>query len=327
MATPRVAVAVVSWNTRDLLDACLTSLRADHEAGLAEVWVVDNASDDGSAAMVDERHPWVSLLALEENVGYGAAVNQVATRTATPFVAAANSDLRLEPGALAALLAAADADPGAGALAPRLLLPGGTTQHTVHPFPTIGLGLLLSSGLAWRPPIARRLPMEGAWDADTGRRVDWAHGALLVVRRDAWDAVGGFDPEQWLYAEDLDLCWRLARAGWATRYVPEAHVHHAVSAATGSRWDDQERAVRSQRSTYAWLAARQGRRRARAVALAHLAGPAIRAALLGAAARVAPGRYAERAARQRAYAQMHRTGLEPVTRLAAHRRGDAADRC
>lgn len=327
MATPRVAVAVVSWNTRDLLDACLTSLRPDHESGLAEVWVVDNASGDDSAAMVAERHPWATLLALEENVGYGAAVNLVAERTSTAFVAAANSDLRLESGALSALLAAADADTGAGAFAPRLLLPGGATQHTVHPFPTVGLGLLLSTGLAWRPPIARRLPMEGFWDAGAARRVDWAHGALLVVRRAAWDAVGGFDPEQWLYAEDLDLCWRLAQAGWPTRYVPEARVQHAVSAATGTRWDAQERAVRSQRSAYAWLAARRGPRRARAVALAHLAGPATRAALLRAGARVAPGRYAERAARQRGYAEMHRTGLEPADRLAAHRRGDTGDRC
>lgn len=322
-AAPRVALAIVSWNTRELLDACLASLRADHERGTAEVWVVDNASGDGSAAMVAERHPWARLLALEENLGYGPAVNLVAARTSTPFVAPANSDLRLDPGALDALLDAAAHHPRAGALAPRLVLPDGRTQHSVHPFPGIAVGLALSLGLATWPPIARRLPLEGAWDADAGRDVPWAHGALLLVRREAWDAVGGFDAGQWLYAEDLDLCWRLRRAGWTTRYVPEARVHHEVSAATGGRWDAAERAVVSQRSAYAWLVARRGPAYARAVALAHLAGPAARVALLRPAAAVAPGRFGGRLARQRLYARMHRTGLEPVAALAAHRGGEA----
>jgi N-acetylglucosaminyl-diphospho-decaprenol L-rhamnosyltransferase len=320
VSPPAVAVAVVSWNTAELLDRCLAALRADHEAGLAEVWVVDNASTDGSAALVAERHPWVGLEAGTENLGFGAAVNLVAARTRTPFLAAANADVAPEPAALAALLDAAARAPRAGALAPRLLRPDGTTQHAVHPFPTVRTGLLLSSGLARRPAIARRLPLEGFWDPQRERTVDWAHGAFLLLRREAWDAVGGFDPEQWLYAEDLDLCWRLRRAGWTTRYVPAARVAHAVSAATAGRWSDPERAVRTQRSAYAWLLARRGIRATRAVALAHLVGPAVRAALLGAGTRVAPGRWAQRAATQRGYRDMHRTGLEPAAALAAHRR-------
>jgi GT2 family glycosyltransferase len=315
-----VAIAVVSWNTRELLDACLTSLRADHDAGRAEVWVVDNASDDGSAAMVADRHPWARLEALDANVGYGPAVNRVAAQTSTPFVAAANSDLRVAPDAVARIVSGAERSPGAGAFVPRLVLADGSTQHTVHPFPTVATGLLLSTGLVALRPIGRRLPMEGAWDPDVERDVDWAHGAFMVVRREAWDAVGGFDERQWLYAEDLDLCWRLARVGWRTRYLPDARIDHAVSAATASRWDAAERAVRTQRSAYAWMLARRGRARTRAVALAHLAGPAVRARLYALAARAAPGRYAARRDRQRLYAAMHRTGLEPAHELEAHRR-------
>lgn len=319
--TPAAAIAVVSWNTRELLDACLSSLRADHEAGRAEVWVVDNGSTDGSPALVREAHPWVQLLEPGENLGYGPAVNEVAARTRTPFVAAANSDLRFEPGALDALLRAAARRPAAGALAPRLVQPDGRTQHSVHPFPTVRTGLLLSTGLAVRATsIARRLPMEGFWDDAVERNVDWAHGALLLVRRDAWDAVGGFDPAQWFYAEDLDLCWRLGQAGWATRYVPDAVVHHEVSASAGSRWSSTERAVRSQRSAYAWMLERRGPLATRTTALAHLAGPATRAAVLGAAARVA-GRYAGRRDVQRRYVAMHRTGLERAGALRAHRAG------
>ena len=315
-----VAIAVVSWNTANLLDRCLASLRPEHEAGRAEVWVVDNASTDGSAAMVAAKHPWATLDAHGENSGFGAAVNRVAQRTSTPFVAAANADLGFQPGALQALLDTAAAHPEAGAFAPRLIRPDGTTQHSVHPFPTVRTGLLLSSGLARVGRVARALPLEGHWDPAAARTVDWAHGAFLLVRRTAWDAVGGFDPGQWLYAEDLDLSWRLRAAGWSTRYVPGARIAHAVSAATAGRWTAQERAVRSQRSAYAWMLARRGARATRATALAHLAGPAARAVLLGAGARFAPGRWAARAAAQRSYAAMHRTGLEPRADLEDHRR-------
>ncbi|MEJ7894389.1 MAG: glycosyltransferase family 2 protein [Solirubrobacteraceae bacterium] len=315
-----VAIAVVSWNTVALLDRCLASLRAEHEAGRAEVWVVDNASTDDSAALVAERHPWVRLEAARENLGFGPAVNRVAAATATPFLAAANADVALAPGALQALLGAAEAHPHAGAFAPRLLTPNGATQHSVHPFPTVRTGLLLSCGLAGVGPIARALPLEGHWDPRVARDVDWAHGAFLLVRRTAWDEVAGFDPEQWLYAEDLDLAWRLRRAGWATRYVPTARVGHAVSAATAGRWSEHERALRTQRSAYAWMLARRGMPVTRAVALAHFAGPAVRVALFGAAARVALGRWGARAAAQRRYLAMHRTGLEPRAALEAHRR-------
>lgn len=322
---PPVAICVVSWNTRDLLDACLRALRPEHEAGRAEVWVVDNASTDGSAEHVARQHPWVHLRALGQNLGYGPAVNLVAGLTSTPFLVAANSDVRPTPGAIGALLDAAARLPHAAVLAPRLVVPDGRTQHTVHPFPTVRTGLLLSSGLAGRAPFAARLPMEGHWDPAVERDVDWAHGAFLLVRRTAWDRVGGFDPDQWLYAEDLDLCWRMRRAGWRTRYVPAAVVHHEVSAATAGRWDEAARSTRTQRSAYAWIAHRQGLARARAVGAAHLAGPALRWAVRAVAARADARHRAERD-RQRRYVAMHRTAFEPRAVLDAHRRGDTARR-
>jgi len=308
-----VAIAVVSWNTRELLAACLDSLRGDHDAGRASVTVVDNASGDGSADLVADAYPWVRLLRAERNLGYGPAVNRALEDTDSAFVAAANADLRFAPDAITALLDAARRNPRAGAFAPRLVGPDGATQHSVHPFPSLHGGLLLSSGLARLGPIARRLPLEGHLNPALERDVDWAHGALLLVRREAWVQVGGFDPEQWLYAEDLDLCWRLRKAGWRTRYVPSARVDHAISAATASRWDEHERALRTQRAAYAWLLRRRGAAYTRAVALAHLAGPAARARLL---------REGWRRERERHYVAMHRAGLEPRAALERHRRGD-----
>ncbi len=311
-----MTVAVVSWNTRDLLAGALASLHDEVLAGRADVWVVDNASTDGSAALVRDRYPWVKLIASTENLGYGPAVNLVARRTVTPWIAAANADIALAPGALATLVAAGDGDPACGALCPRLIVADGSTQHSVHAFPTPATTLAFNAGL-WRlvPGTGERLCLHGQWDPERPRRVDWAHGAFLLIRRVAWDEIGGFDDDQWLYAEDLDICWRLAKAGWSTRYEPAARVQHAVSAATRTAsWGDT-RAVRAQASAYAWMARRFGPAPARLCAAINVIGALARWAPLALGARVDPARLADARDRHRGYVRMHATGL----RLTAQR--------
>jgi GT2 family glycosyltransferase len=268
---PLVAVAVVSWNTRDLLRDCLRSLAGQ---SLAEVWVVDNASQDGSAAMVAQEFPSVRLVASERNLGFGPAVNLVAAQTAAPWIAPANADVQLRPSALRALLDAGERHPRAGILAPRLELPSGETQHSVYAFPTIPFTARFNLGFHRR--VGDRLCLEGFWDPSRERDVDWAIGAFLLVRRAAWDAAGGFDQGQWMYAEDLDLGWRAARAGWSTRYVPSARVLHHASAATTQAWGD-ERTLRWLRSTYAWMLRRRGLIRTRVTAAINVAGAYARA--------------------------------------------------
>jgi N-acetylglucosaminyl-diphospho-decaprenol L-rhamnosyltransferase len=312
MSAP-VAVAVVSWNTRELLDACLRSLAPDAESGLVEVWVVDNRSEDGSPELVRDRFGWASLLEPDRNLGFGAAVNEVANRTNRPWLAAANADIAVAPGALERLLAAGEGDPNAGSLAPRLVLPDGTTQHAVHHFPTVGLSLAFNLGLTTAiPALGDRLCIDGRWDPDRERRVDWAHGAFLLLRRAAFEEVGGFDPRQWMYAEDIDLAWRLARAGWATRYVPDATVRHELSAATEQAFGDA-RLARFMGASYAWLLRRRGRAVTLAFGLVNLAGAAVRLAVLAPLARLRPGRAAA-ARRARAYAAAHLDGIRSALR-------------
>jgi GT2 family glycosyltransferase len=268
---PLVAVAVVSWNTRDLLRHCLRSLV---DQSPAEVWVVDNASQDGSAEMVAQEFPSVRLVASERNLGFGPAVNLVASQTTAPWIAPANADVELRPSALRALLDAGERNPRAGILAPRLELPSGETQHSVYAFPTIPFTARFNLGFHRR--VGDRLCLEGFWDPTRERDVDWAIGAFLLVRRAAWDAAGGFDQGQWMYAEDLDLGWRAARAGWSTRYVPSARVLHHASAATTQAWGD-ERTLRWLRSTYAWMLRRRGLIRTRITAAINVAGAYARA--------------------------------------------------
>jgi N-acetylglucosaminyl-diphospho-decaprenol L-rhamnosyltransferase len=311
---PAIAAAVVSWNTRELLARGLERLAGDARV---ETWVVDNASTDGSAEMVRARFPDVRLIASEENLGFGAAVSRVAAQTSAPWLLIANADAAPRPGALDALLAAGERDPGAGALAPRLLLPDGGTQHSVLPFPSVPFTLAFNLGLL-RGRLGDRLVAPGAWDPGRERRVPWAIAAFLLVRRQAWDAAGGFDPEQWMYAEDLDLGWRLRAAGWATRYVPAAEVEHDEGAAAAKAWGEAA-TERRQRSTYAWMLRRRGAVRTRAVATLNVAGAGIRAALLAPLAGVAGGRWARSRAYWAWWARVHRTGLEPRRRLSVHR--------
>lgn len=271
---PKITVAVVSYNTRELLRECLAACAGDDRL---EVWVVDNASGDGSPEMVRKTFPSVRLEARTDNIGFGRAVNFVAERSEHwDWLAVANADTALTPGAIDALLAAGRADPGAGALAPRLIRPDGSTQHSPHPFWTTGLTL----GFHLRRQHRDRRwgdehCLEGFWDAGRPRRVPWAVGAFLLVRREAWLAAGGFDPGQWLYAEDLDLGWRLREAGWATRYVPDGRVLHKESSATGPEWGEA-RTERWMAATYDWMLRRRGPVRTRTVAAINVVADGLR---------------------------------------------------
>ena len=313
-----VAIAVVSWNTRDLLDACLRSLERDAAAGRAEVWVVDNGSTDGSAELVRDRHPWAELIE-GDNVGFGTAVNRVAARTATPWIAAANADVELTGGALETLLEAGAQHPEAAVIAPRLVLGDGQVQHSVHPFPTAATTLLFNLGLAQAiPALGDRLTIEGRWDSTRARTVDWAVGAFVLLRREAFDAVGGFDRSQWMYAEDLDLSWRLSLAGWRTWFEPSAVVRHAGAASTSQAWGD-ELTEQFMWSTYAWMLRRRGLAVVRMTALVNLLGAVARAAVLSVRAWRDPERFGYRRARALEWARVHRIGLASRAVLERHR--------
>lgn len=279
MTRPPVLVVVVSYNTAPLLDDCLSALKPDADAGRVAVCVVDNASTDDSVAVVRERHPWALLIASTENLGFGPAVNAaVREHGVHDWVAPANADTTVQPGAIAALLAAGEADPGAGILAPRLILPDGSTQHSVHSFPTVGFTLSFQLRRGDRGPAwGEEACLPGRWNAERARRVPWAVGAFLLVRDETWTTIGGFDEQLWMYAEDVDLCWRAAQAGWGTRYVPTARVHHSESAATNAAWGDDGKADRWNRATYLWMHRRLGGTRTRAVAATNVVGHALRA--------------------------------------------------
>ncbi len=302
----QVIVAVVSWNTRDLLLRCLDSLAPEVKAGRADVWVVDNCSSDGSPAAARVSAPWARIIEPGRNLGFGTAVNSVAERTDGEWLLAANADVALTDGALPALLSAGR-ERDVGCVAPRLLAPDGSTQHSVHPFPTIPLTLAFNLGVQrLSPHLGDWLCLEGFWNPEEPRRVPWAIGACLLLRRVAFEAAGGFDGRQWMYAEDVDLAWRMNQQGWTTRYEPAARVLHESGASTAVAFGS-EQLPRWQAATYAMLRRRRGAARMWATAVINIAGAAARASGTTALS-LFSGRWRRAAAEHRMWLKAHFQG-------------------
>jgi N-acetylglucosaminyl-diphospho-decaprenol L-rhamnosyltransferase len=221
-----VAVLVVSYETRDTLVEGLAALAG--EAGAAEIVVVDNASRDGSAEAVRSRFPQVRLIANGANVGFGAACNQGVRESRAPLLLFLNPDAALAPGGIAALAALLESRPGVGVVGPRTRSADGAIQVSTGP----DLSLLserrqrrLVRGVARRDPV---LLAEAEALHAFEREVDWVSGACLMIRRQAFEAVSGFDERFFLYEEDADLCLRVRRAGWQVLFTPTVEARHAL---------------------------------------------------------------------------------------------------
>ena len=212
-----VSVSLVNTNSRELLLACLESLRhAD-----AEIVVLDNASEDGSAEAVRERFPEVRLIAQTPRAGFGANHNTVIRATTGRYVYILNEDTTSDDWGLDRMVAHLDANPRVAALGPRLVYPDGRLQDSAWRFPTPAVAAL---GLA---TLGRAAVKQSGGTAT--RDVDWAMGAALLVRREALDEIGLFDEGFFIYSEETDLCRRLRAAGWRTQYFPSVTVVHHES--------------------------------------------------------------------------------------------------
>jgi len=220
----RISVVVVNWNTRELLRQCLDSLSASLEQGDIEVWVVDNHSMDGSAQDVRVNFPWVKLIENSENLGFAAANNQAMRKASGQYLLLLNNDTIVEPGALEELAKFMDGYPRAGGAGARLLNADGSLQPSCHP-------MLTPEREFWRLIFLDRVwprvnyPMR-RWNPSLPHRVEVIKGACLMLRRKALDQAGLFDERYFMYTEEVDLCYRLAAAGWELWWVPSAAIVH-----------------------------------------------------------------------------------------------------
>jgi N-acetylglucosaminyl-diphospho-decaprenol L-rhamnosyltransferase len=225
-----LAAVVVNHDAGELLIDCVASLRA---AGVSEIVVVDNASTDGSLERLADADRDVTLVPTGRNLGYGSAANRGVARCEAPYILICNPDLVVEKDAPGLLAAALDARDDLAACGPRLLNPDRTRYPSTRQFPSYGLAALhaLVSLFAPSNRWSRRYRLEEL--DEIPENVDWISGSCMAVRRLAYESVGGFDEAYFMYVEDLDLCWRLRRAGWLVGYEDAAEVTHiqGVSAA------------------------------------------------------------------------------------------------
>jgi N-acetylglucosaminyl-diphospho-decaprenol L-rhamnosyltransferase len=227
------AAVVVNYRAGSLLTDCVRSILADSSAGEVELVVVDNGSNDGSVEALQKAVPAAHVISAPGNVGYARAANLGIAATRAPIISVFNSDLTMEPGTAKAMLARFDEEPGLGACGPRIRNVDGSDYPSARRSPSVPLavahGLL---GLWWptNPFTARYRQLDA--DPSQPRSVDWVSGAAVWLRRGALDAVGGWDERYFMYVEDLDLCWRLRRAGFDVGYEPAGVVTHVQGAST-----------------------------------------------------------------------------------------------
>ncbi len=223
-----LSIVVLNWNVRDLLDRCLASLRSDRCA--LEIIVVDNASHDGSVAMVRAKYPQVTVIANAENRGFTGGNNQGIEASHGRHVMVLNPDTEVLGNALDRLAAYLDEHPDIGAIGPQLLNPDQSIQSSRRRFPTLMAAFFESTWLQGIAP--RRMLAHYYMDdvpATTTHEVDWLNGACTVFRREVLDRVGVYDAQNFfMYSEELDLCRRVKEAGWKIVYLPEARVVHYV---------------------------------------------------------------------------------------------------
>ncbi len=231
---PDVSVCIVSWNVADDLRACLESIRAQQTPPTLEVIVADNASTDGSVAMVREHFPEVRLIENDENLGFARGTNQTLRVAAGRSLLMLNPDTVLAPDGLATLVEVAESHPEAGIIAPRLVYPDGSLQYSCRRFPTITAAIFRNTFLGRIFPKARSAARYIMADCDheTEHQVDWASGACLLIRREAYEQVGELDESFVWGSEDVDYCLRMHRAGWTVLYSPATTVVHAVGRST-----------------------------------------------------------------------------------------------
>jgi GT2 family glycosyltransferase len=241
---PDVDVLVVTWNTAQLTADALRRLLDTDQGVNLRVLVHDNASEDGTAALLADRVPEADVQPGSANLGFAAGVNLLLARSRAPWLFVLNSDAWPDPGALARLVEAAHQHPGAGLVAPRLETPAGDLELSALAAPSVATAWAMALGAPhWAPGWAERRLLPGAWRHDVAREVDWAVGAAWLLRREAVDAVGRLDETLFMYGEDVEFCLRLRRAGWSVWFEPAAVVRHVGNASGTQVYEGHGRAL------------------------------------------------------------------------------------
>ncbi len=223
-----LTVIIVNWNTRELLQGCLRSLY-QHTHGISyKVIVVDNASSDGSHEMVAREFPEAHLIRNHENLGFSRANNQALYLASSRYLLLLNSDTALQDNAFNKMVKFMDTHLDAGLAGTRLLNPDGSRQYSCDVFPRRPFRMLFDKirDRFFPPKQGGWQERMASWDFHGNFLVDYVIGAVLLIRRETFEQIGVLDEGFFMYAEDIDYCYRAAQTGWQTYYLGSLGIYH-----------------------------------------------------------------------------------------------------
>jgi GT2 family glycosyltransferase len=231
-----ISVVIVGWNAKHYLELCLESLAVAPPLRSMEVIVVDNASADGSAEMIEARFPWVKLIRSNENLGFAKGNNLAIRECQGRYIALVNPDVIVFPDCLDALADFLDQNPKVGNAGPRVLNPDMSMQSTCRRFPTLWNNFCSATGLATAFKNSKFFAGEHMlfFSHDRTLPVDVLVGCFSVIRREAFNDVGLLDESLFMYGDDVDWCRRCWNAGWQVVFFPGARAIHDRGKITAS---------------------------------------------------------------------------------------------
>jgi len=253
MSEQDVTIAIINWNTKDLLRECLESIISAHPLVSHSVKVIDNHSHDGSQNMVLEEFPEVDLVENAGNLGFSAAANQALRQSSAKYVFLLNSDTTVERETIDVLFEHGEHNEEVAIIGPMLLNTDGSTQITGRNFPSfVDASMHAFLGIIWpMNPWSVKYKMLD-WDRSGDRSVDWVSGAAMFIKRDGAVDVDFFDENFFMYVEDLDICYRLKDKGWQVLFTPDAKVVHHIG--KSSEQSSTKMIVEHQKSMYRFYA-------------------------------------------------------------------------
>jgi GT2 family glycosyltransferase len=235
-----LTVVIPNWNTPDLTIRCVEALVAEGVPP-GRIVLVENGSTDDSYERLQSALPECQLIRFEENVGYGRAMNAGARELQGTAYLLMNNDAFVHgPGSVERLLATLD-DPSVGLGFPRYLNVDLTLQPSVMPTHSPLTALVRASGLSRFVPNKWAPKLSTHWDHAQSREIEGANGAVMLFRGQTWEQLGGFDERIYIYAEEIDICWRTRKLGWQIWFTPEAEFMHIGGGSIGKQWSDATR--------------------------------------------------------------------------------------
>lgn len=238
----KVAVIVINYNGKHLLDDCLSSLKKQSYKDY-QVWVHDSQSSDGSIEYIRKKYPWVKIIQSRGNYGTAGGSNEAAKNTQSEYIVFMSNDIRVDSNCLKYLVETLDSDEKIGICSSKLLRFEKDKKRGKYLIDNVG-GDLDIYGFSW-PRGAEKTGKQ--WDKK--RRVAFSYGGSFIIRRDLFEKVGGYDPKYFTLSDDIDLCWRTRLLGYRVVVNPASFIYHKVSATLGTIYQRPQRRFWSERNS------------------------------------------------------------------------------